>query len=119
MTTLDIVTAVICYTLAGTAAAAGLRAHLNTRRLIATRNRLDAVLDQAAADRAFARWADWTVLTATDAQGYIHASTLRQHYTSGEWDQVWDSPIAVALWHGDPDTVTRFAEEMEREHKRG
>lgn len=75
-----------------------------------------AQADQAKADRAFVLWATYTMLTVTDHKGYVHAATLRQLHSTGRWDLVWDAPVAVALWHGDPDTITRYQNEVRGEH---
>lgn len=72
--------------------------------------------DQARQDRAFVLWATYTMLTVTDTKGYVHAATLRQLYSTGRWDLVWDAPVAVAVWHGDPDTIDRYQNEVRGEH---
>jgi hypothetical protein len=90
---------------------------LSIRRTERARLYLERIIDQAAADKAFAQWANWTMLSVTDGSGYIHAATLRQLHRDGPWDQVWDAPVAVALWHGNPDVINRFTEEMDQEDK--
>jgi hypothetical protein len=92
--------------------AAGVRAHLSTRRLVRTRTRLDNMLQQAAEDRAFARWAEYTMLTVTDREGIIWATTLPEFWKSGEWDRIWDHPAAASFWHAHPDTLARWRNEI-------
>lgn len=99
-------------------AVAGLRAHLHARQLRRNNRRLVDRLGQATEDRQFVMWANWTMLTVTDNRGYVHAATLRQLYTTGRWDAIWDSPVAVAVWHGDPDTVHQFNADLNRETPR-
>lgn len=72
--------------------------------------------EQARTDRAFVLWATYTMLTVTDHKGYVHASTLRQLHSTGRWDLVWDAPVAVALWHGNPDTIGRYQNEVRGGH---
>lgn len=76
-----------------------------------------AQAEQAKADRAFVLWATYTMLTVTDTKGYVHAATLRQLHSTGRWDMVWDAPVAVALWHGDPDTIDRYQNEARRDNQ--
>lgn len=98
-----------------TAAVAAVQARATTRRLRSLTRQQQHRAEQASADRAFAIWANWTMLTVTDRDGMINAATLRQLYHTGYWDRVWDAPVAVALWHGDPDTVTAYADEIDQE----
>lgn len=116
MIPIAVTVAYLCALLAVTGAVRCMRA---TRKLSRITLTLNARLQQAAEDRAFVEWANWTMLTVTDNQGYVRAATLRQLYTSGQWDHVWDAPIAVAIWHGNPDVVQRFAEELDQEEQRG
>lgn len=90
-----------------------------TRTLAQASAQMERRADQAAKDRAFVAWAGQTVLTVTTNQGNVQAATLRQVYTSGYWDQVWDTPIATALWHAEPDVIDRYATELAEEHPRG
>ncbi|MFB6859286.1 hypothetical protein ACFCXC_35300 [Streptomyces microflavus] len=93
------------------AAVAAVQSRAATRRLRALVRQQAARSAQAATDRAFVIWANWTMLTVTDRDGMIQAATLRQLYTTGYWDRIWDNPVAVALWHGDPDTLTAYADD--------
>lgn len=97
------------------AAVAGVQARAATRRLRALIRQQQHRTDQAARDRAFVIWAQQTMLTVTDRDGMIQAATLRQLHTAGFWDRVWDAPVAVALWHGDPDTITTYADQLTQE----
>jgi heme exporter protein D len=106
---------IVLYVCAAVCILVGVRAHRSTRQLVAVRHQLEARLQQAAEDRAFARWANWTMLSVTDNKGYVHASTLRQLYSAGRWDAVWEAPIAVSLWHGDPDVVKRWEQDIQHE----
>lgn len=99
---------------------AGFRHTLARRHLDSTRRRLEHIIDQAATDRAFAVWANWTMLSVTDSDGMVHAATLRQlqqvpHLT----ERVWDAPIAVTLWHGNPDLIEQYEAELSEEEPRG
>lgn len=97
----------------GTAAVVGtIRLHLMNRKVKASAALLKSRLEQGASDRRFTHWATWTMLSVTDSKGYVHAATLRQLYETGHWDAVWDTPVAVALWHGDPDAVKRYEAEI-------
>jgi hypothetical protein len=98
------------------AAAAAVRCLLAGRRHRRTTEQLRARVHQAAEDRAFVLWATWTMLSVTDRDGMIRAATLRQLYTTGQYDQVWDAPIAVSIWHGDPDVVQRWETELHQEN---
>lgn len=109
----------VAYSTALMALVSAVRCMLATRKLARITLVLTARQQQAAEDRVFVEWANWTMLTVTDAKGYVHAATLRQLYTTGRWDHIWDSPVAVALWHGNPDVVDRFIDELDQEEKRG
>lgn len=115
MRQVDIAT-LVAYVTALVAAAGAVRTHVARRRLLDTTARMTANLEQAARDRAFAKWANWTMLTVTDSKGYVHAATVSQIYYTGKWDNVWDAPVAVAVWHGDPDVVDRYQAELTHEH---
>lgn len=97
------------------AAVGALRCMSATRRLRSLIRQQQRRTDQAAADRAFVIWARQTMLTVTDQDGMIQAATLRQLYTAGFWDRIWDAPVAVSLWHGDPDTITAYADQLDQE----
>lgn len=112
------ITIAVSYTCALLALAAAVRSMIATRKLSRLTLVMSARVQQAAEDRVFVEWSNWTMLTVTDQQGYIHAATLRQLYTTGQWDHVWDAPIAVAIWHGNPDVVTRYNTELDQEEKR-
>jgi hypothetical protein len=115
---ITVISTIVVWVVAIACAVAGIRAHLGTRKLKRITKQLNDRLQQAAEDRSFALWANWTMLTVTDTKGYVHAGTLRQIYTTGRWDAVWEAPIAVALWHGDPDVVHRYQAELGQEEKR-
>lgn len=106
---------IVAYTTAFMAAAAATRSMLAARRLARLSLSLTARHQQASEDRAFVEWANWTMISVTDSKGYISAATMRQLYTTGQWDHIWDTPLAVAIWHGNPDVVQRFETELREE----
>lgn len=58
----------------------------------------------AARDAALAGWARTTMISVTDRTGIIYAATLAQLHTDvGDIDRVWGDPIAVSVWHPDPE----------------
>ncbi|NUR38800.1 MAG: hypothetical protein HOV73_01770 [Streptomyces sp.] len=91
------------------------RYHGARRALDFTRTRLENVLEQAARDGAFAEWGRGTMLTVTGSDAYIHVATIHQIYLTEQWDRIWDHPVAVALWHADPDTISRYRHEIDQE----
>lgn len=110
--------AVVCGYTALLACVAGVfRIWAATRVLAQQSAQMERRAAQAALDRAFAIWASKTMLTVTNAQGYVQASTLRELYTSGYWDQVWDTPVAAAVWHAEPEVIDRFHAELTEEQR--
>lgn len=110
--------AISCAYVALLACVAGVfRTWAATRVLAQQSAQMERRAAQAAMDRAFAIWASKTMLTITTDQGYVQAATLRQLYTSGYWDQVWQTPIAAAIWHAEPDVIDRYANELAEEQR--
>lgn len=96
---------VIPWVIAALVALAAVWTHRADRRRLA---RMARENDHA---RAFHGWARYTALTVVPQSGRVHALTLHELWRSTHWDYVWDAPIAVSLWHGDPDTVHRYRRE--------
>jgi hypothetical protein len=61
--------------------------------------------------RTLRHWTDHTVLTVVEPSGRIYASTLTKVWQSGQWDYVWDQPIAVSMFNGNTATVLRYRSE--------
>lgn len=103
------------YVAASAALTMALIAARDTRRVRVAARVLAARTQLADHDRDFARWASRTFLTVVDHDGQVHAHTIASLYAAGEeqWDQVWDIPVAVSLWHGDPDLIARYASDPE------
>jgi hypothetical protein len=77
------------------------------------------VLTEGARHRAFFEWAKWTMITVTDKRAMVYAATLTQLYEDQVTEKVWDDPIAVALWHADPDLHTAYQREADACTERG
>lgn len=117
--TILIVTGAVWTLMAALSGVSAFRHNTARRRLDSTRRRLENVLDQAATDRAFAVWANWTMLSVTDQDGMVYAATLRQLHNLPLSERVWDAPIAVALWHGNPDVIEQYENELKEDGLHG
>jgi hypothetical protein len=115
VTALDIA-ALTLYTFAAITFALGCWYYLERARLTVARSAVEGQMKQAREDRALREWCNFTMLSVTDSKGYIYAATLRQLHTTGMWERVWDAPVAVAFWYGNPDTIERYRNELDQEH---
>ncbi len=66
-----------------------------------------------AGDIRLAHWARTTMLTVTNQDGMITASTLEQLYTDHPGiDHTWADPIAVTLWSGGLTDMDQFQRDV-------
>jgi hypothetical protein len=71
-------------------------------------------LRQAQTDDAFIGWANWTIFSVTARDGTVYSGTLRELYNERVMEKTWVDPIAVSLWHADPDVHSDYVRDAER-----